>query len=241
MAQHDDFWDIIAQNVHIYRKDIKCLRDNGIVLEDGSEILSDALLCGTGWKSNYPFFSHERVASLGLPHSLQDPEQESETWKILLEAADRQVLAKFPQLGHPPPHRNPDTRSTTAKLYKGIAPLEDNSIAFLGHINISNSFRAAEAQAIWTTAYLDGSIGLPPLEQAQKEVAYMNAFSKRRYPSQGQKGDCLFFELVWYTDDLLANVGLKSHRKGWYADWVEPCLAADLKETTNEYKQRYGF
>jgi hypothetical protein len=237
LAQHEDFWDVIAQNADIYRQDIKSMKSNAIVLEDGSEVQSDALLCGTGWKSNYPFFSQKRVVSLGLPH---DAAQESEIWTSLLETADRQVLAKFPQLGNPPPHRKPNTPSTTAKLYKGIAPLEDDSIAFLGHINISNSFRAAEAQAIWTTAYFDGSISLPSMEQAQKEVAYMNAFSKRRYPSQGQKGDCLFFELVWYTDDLLGTVGLKSHRKGWYSDWVEPCLAADLKEVANEYRRIYG-
>ncbi|KAF4627203.1 hypothetical protein G7Y89_g10950 [Cudoniella acicularis] len=145
LAQHDDFWDTIAQNVHIYRKDIVSMKTRVIILDDGTEIPADALLC------------------------------------------------------------------------------------------------AAEAQAIWTTAYLDGSIGLPPLQQAQKEVAYMNAFSRRRYPSHGQKGDCLFFELVWYTDNLLEDVGLKSHRKGLWSDWVEPCLAADFKDIKDEYRNKYGF
>lgn len=241
LAQHDDFWDVIARNVHIHRQDIKCLKNGTIVLDDGSEIGSNALLCGTGWKSNYPFFSQEQVASLGLPRPLKDSEQESKDWTTLLDTADRQVLASFPQLGQPPPHLKSNTPTITAKLYKGIAPLEDHTIAFLGHINISNSFRTAEAQAIWTTAYFDGSISLPSLEQAQKEVAYMNAFSKRRYPSQGQKGDCLFFELISYTDNLLGDVGLKSHRKGLYSDWVEPCLAADFKGITNEYRKKHGF
>lgn len=242
LAQHDDFWDTIAQNVHIYRKDIRSMKPHAIVLYDGSEIPVDALLCGTGWKSNYPFFSQELARSLGLPHSPEeDSEQETKTWTSLLEAADRQVIAEFPQLEHPPPHRKPDVPTTTAKLYKGIAPLEDHSAAFLGHTDISNAFRAAEAQAIWTTAYLDGSISLPPLEQARQEVAYMNAFSKRRYPSHGETGDCLFFELVWYTDKLLEDVGLKSHRKGWWSDLVEPCLAADFKDVKDEYRKKHGF
>ena len=69
----------------------------------------------------------------------------------------------------------------------------------------------------------------------------MNAFSRRRYPSRGAAGDYLFFELVWYTDRLLEEVGLRSHRKGWWKDWVEPCLAADLKGAKGEYRRKYGI
>lgn len=69
----------------------------------------------------------------------------------------------------------------------------------------------------------------------------MNAFSRRRYPSHGAAGDFLFFELVWYTDKLLGDVGLKSHRKGWWTDWVEPCLATDLQGAGEEYRRKYGF
>ena len=82
---------------------------------------------------------------------------------------------------------------------------------------------------------------LPPLEQARREVACINAFSRRRYPSRGAAEDYSFFELVWYTDKLLEEVGLKSHRKGWWAHWVEPCLAADLKDAKGEYQSRYGI
>ena len=242
LAQHDDFWDTIAKNVYVYRKDINSMKPQAILLDDGSEVLADALLCGTGWKFHYPMFSKEQAHALGLPHlPEEDSVQEIETWTSLLEAADRQVLADFPQLKHPPPHRNSNVATTTARLYNCIAPLEDNSVAFLGHAHLSNSFRTAEVQAIWTTAYLDGSISLPPLEQAQREVAYMNAFSKRRYPSHGATGDFLFFELVMYTDKLLRDVGLKSHRKGWWSDWVDPCLATDLQGIKDEYRQKYGF
>lgn len=99
----------------------------------------------------------------------------------------------------------------------------------------------AEAQAIWATAYFDGNVKMPSLEQAQREVAYMNAFSRRRYPSHGAAGDYLFFELIWYTDKLLEEVGLKSHRKKWWADWVDPCLATDLKGARDEYRNKYKF
>ncbi|ESZ98416.1 hypothetical protein SBOR_1197 [Sclerotinia borealis F-4128] len=243
LVQHDDFWDTIAKNVRIYRNDVISYRDNIITLDDDTELFADEFLLGTGWDTKHRMFSPALGQSLGLPHfPVVQNQKETDLWKQLHEDADRQVIANFPLLKHPPPHREPSpSTTTTQKLYKGIAPLEDPSIAFLGAIDISNSFRAAETQAIWTTAYFDGNINLPPLEQMQKEVAYMHAFSQRRYPTRGQKGDCFFFELVWYTDALLHEVGLSSHRKGWWADLVEPCLASDLKGMKDEYKKKYGL
>ena len=190
---------------------------HSIVLDDKSELPVDVLLCGTGWKFNYPFFSKEQALSLGFHHSPEeDLPEDAKLWKSLLESADRWVLAEFPILKSPPSHKKPEIPTTTMRLYNYIAPLEDPSVVFLGRAHLSNSFRPAEAQAIWATAYFDGNVKIPSLEQAQREVAYMNAFSRRRYPSQGEAGDFLFFELVWYTDKLLGEVGLKSHRKGWW-------------------------
>lgn len=90
---------------------------------------------------------------------------------------------------------------------------------------------------------MSGHLTLPALERMQQRVAYMNAFSRRRYPSRGQNGDCVFFELIWYTDFLLAEVGLKSHRPSWWkwAYWVEPCLARDFAGIKEEYKRKFGL
>ena len=217
------------------------MRSHAIVLDDGSKVAADILLCGTGWKSTYPFFSKKQAYSLALPHSPDDDSPEdARLWGSLPESADQRVLAEFPVLKNPPPYKKPEVSTTTARLYNCIAPLENPSVVVLGRAHLSNSLRTAEAQAIWATAYFDGNVKIPPLEQARREVAYMNAFSRRRYPSHGAAGDYLFFELVWYTDKLLEEVGLKSHRKGWWADWVEPCLATDLKDTKDEYRNKYG-
>ena len=241
LAQHDDFWDTLAQNVDIYRNDISSVKPHSIVLDDGSEIAADVLLCGTGWKSNYPFFSTRQAYSLGLPHSLEeDSLEDSKLWASLLESADRRVLAEFPILETPPPYKKHTVSTTTTRLYNCIAPLNDPSVVMLGRAHLSNSFRMAEAQAIWATAYFDGNVKLPPLEQAQRDIAYMNACSRRRYPSHGAAGDYIFFELISYTDKLLGEVGLKSHRKGGLADWVEPCLATDFKDAKDEYRNKYG-
>ena len=245
LAQHDDFYDVLAQNVHVHRADIVSMDSDSILLDSGLCVRSDTLFCGTGWKTNYPFLPPSLTIQLGLPHPTDDDTvQDRELWTALLDEADKRVIAEFPYLRNPPQHVQPSESTkatTTARLYNAIAPLTDPSIVFLGRAHLSNSFRMAEAQAIWATAYFDGKATIPPIDQAQKEVAYMNAFSRRRYPSKGWRGEYIFFELVWYTDKLLAEVGLNSHReKGWWGNLVEPCLAADFKRVVKEYKDLYG-
>ena len=243
MIQHEDFWDTIAKNVSIHRSDIRTMQASSILLEDGSEVLSDVLFCGTGWSQHYPFFSKDQIVGLGLPSDpIEDIKEESLKWEKLLDAADERVLEQFPVLASPPPHFKRPAKSTGTRLYNGITPLSDDSIAFLGHILLSNSFRNAEAQAIWTTAYFDKNFRLPKTEQAEREIAYMNAFSKRRYPSHGATGAYFHFDLVGYTDKLMRDIGLNSHRKGsWWSDLTSPCLASDFKDIKDEYLSKLGL
>lgn len=242
MIQREDFWETIAKNFTIHRSNIRTMQASSIVLEDGSEILSDVLFCGTGWSQHYPFLSQEQVVDFGLPHDPgEDNVEESQKWTSLLDAADKQVLTQFPVLANPPPYFQRPTKSTGTRLYNGMTPLSDNSIAFVGHVLVSNAFRNAEAQAIWTTAYFDKNIKLPETEQAEKEIAYMNAFSKRRYPSHGVTGAYFHFDLVGYTDKLMRDIGLTSHRKGWWwSDLTSPCLASDFKDIKDEYLAKFG-
>lgn len=240
LVQHDDFWDTLAQNAQVYRNNISSMKTHSIVLDDGTEIEADVLLCGTGWSARYPFFSKEQACSLGLPHHPEDDTPEvSQLWNALLVMAEQQVISDFPVLKNPPPHDTPAVPTTPLRMYNCIAPLSDPSVVFLGHAHLSNSFRTSEAQAIWATAYFDGNVKMPTREQAQRNIAYMNALSRKRYPTHGAAGDYLFFEVVWYTDRLLEEVGLKSHRKGWWADMIEPCLASDFKDVKEEYLERY--
>ena len=242
MIQHEDFWSTIAGNVSIHRSNIRTMQEKSILLENGSVVLSDVLFCGTGWSQHYPFLSKQQVAEFGLPHDPEEDDKELyQKWTSLLDAADQQVLMQFPALANPPPNLRYPNENTGTRLYNGITPLNDDSIAFVGHILLSNSFRNAEAQAIWTTAYFDKKIELPETEQAEKEIAYMNAFSKRRYPTHGATGAYFHFDLVGYTDKLMRDIGLKSHRKGgWWADLTAPCLASDFKDIKDEYLSKFG-
>ena len=68
----------------------------------------------------------------------------------------------------------------------------------------------------------------------------MTTFSKRRYPSHGATGNYFHMDLVGYTDKLMKDVGLVSHRKGWWQDFVSPCLASDFKGMREGYLSKFG-
>ncbi|MCJ1246719.1 monooxygenase [Trapelia coarctata] len=244
LLNHDEFFDLIAQNVRIYSADILSLGPNLVHLQTGEKIPSDALLCGTGWVPSLQFLSPPLCIELGLPYPrASTPHSEQALWTQLEAAADERVLASFRQLAHPPPYYQRPVTHTPYRLYKHITPLcdaEARSIVFIGHIHVGSYFRAVESQAIWATAYLDGKLALPSEEKRREEVALFTAWCRRRYLSNGQGGNWMTFELVGYTDSLLKEVGLRSHRKGWWRDLFEPCTAKDLRGLREEYVRLYG-
>ena len=243
MIQQPEFWPLVSQKVTVYRADIVGTTANSLTLDDGRTVPTDVLLCGTGWNANYAFFSPQLARELGLPHDPgEELPEEAESWGKLMKADDQDIIKQYPFLAKPPANSKPisSTHLTPARLYNGIASLTDPSIVFLGRARLSNNFRGSEAQAIWATAYWDGHIKLPPFDQAQREVAYMNAFSRRRYPSRGFDGLNFHADLVWYTDRLVSQAGLESHRKGWWEDPEEPCLASDFRDCKDEYLAKYG-
>lgn len=241
VIQQEDFWDLVSKQVNVYRGHPCGTSSCALILDDGREVPTDIVLCGTGWNPAYQFFSDEQACRLGLPHEVRQDSADEQHWTNLMAQADVDVLRQFPVLAKPPTCKSVgEINLTPARLYHGVASLSDPSIVFLGRARISNNFRAAEAQAIWATAYFDGRTSPPPLEQARREVAYMNALSRRRYPTQGLDGINFHGDLVWYTDKLVADAGLTSHRKDWWVDPEEPCLASDFEDCKEEYLAKYG-
>jgi dimethylaniline monooxygenase (N-oxide forming) len=240
MIQRPDFWDTVAKNVHVHRNDIEKLEDHRIVLKDGPSIPMDVIICATGFINEYTFFTAEQRATLGLSHSKQESTAE-DAWSLLEAEADREVITRYPKLSSSP-HATPTDPSkskTPNRLYNCIAPLDDHSIAFMGNIYAPNGFRTAEVQAIWTIALFDGSLQLPSGETMRKDVAWVNAFMKRRYPTHGAGGNYLQYDMMGYIDRLLKQVGLTSHLKGWWTDLTFPMIAEDLNGTTREYIDKY--
>ncbi|KAL8845680.1 MAG: hypothetical protein Q9221_009165 [Calogaya cf. arnoldii] len=249
VCNHPDFLSTIAKNVHIHRNNISHLSTNSITLRPSRNFTEDSkpltlpidiLIYCTGWSPHTTLFPPETAQQLGhsVPLSHANPQLQSH-WSALEDAADPTILAELPTLAHPPAYRQIPSSSTPFRLYKAIAPPSDptHSLVFLGKIVVGNNFRVAEAQALWAVAYLDGNIGdLPEREEMKREVAETVAWDRRRYLNKGELGSWFYYDVVDYSDALLEQVGLRSHRKGWKRDLVEPCFAGDLRELGREYK-----
>lgn len=101
-------------------------------------------------------------------------------------------------------------------------------------------FPVVQCQSMWATAYLDGKLALPSSQEQQKEVALFAAWNSRRYLSSGDEGNNMTFELVGYCDSLLQDLGLKSHRRGWFKDLFAPFVASNFAGLKDEYSKKYG-
>lgn len=237
-----DFWETVAPNVHIYLDDILEVDKKLIRLKKGHEIATDVLLCGTGCDAaSFDFFEPDHLVQLGLPHLQKDePSEESNRWARLEQQADQEILKQFPILANPPKHLHKSSPTTSYRLYNGIGPLNDDSIVFIGYSLVTNYFQWAECQAIWATAFLDQRLNLPSLEEKQCEIAKVIAYNKRRYLSNGERGNFLMFESNFYLDKLLLEAGLSSHLKGWFKNYFVPRTAQDLVGLKDEYLAKYG-
>jgi dimethylaniline monooxygenase (N-oxide forming) len=242
MIQRPDFWDIVSKNVRVYRKDISSLSPSIIHLEDGPEIPSDVIICATGFKNEFTFLTEQQHRDLGLPHSRNVENDEEKAWKTLEAEAEERVLAQYPILREPPQDVHVLDfvgKMTPNRLYNCIAPLTDTSIAFVGNVHVPNGFRVAEVQAIWATALLSGNLKLPSEAEMRKDIAWVNAFNRKRYPTHGYLGNYFHYDMMGYIDRLLGQVGLQSHQKGWWANLVYPFITKDLFGTKEEFIRKF--
>lgn len=247
VCQRDDFFDVVAHRVKVHRQDIRRMTDHGLELADGTDVQADSVVFATGWKRSHPRFrvseeEQDLMVSLGLAapeHREHDPS--AAHWNALEAAAKKNVYARFPILLDRPPHHTADSSNSVIplRLYKGILPINDRSIAFVGQMLLGNNFRNAEVQALYAVSALDGTLSLPSKAQMEMTVAHTVVWDRLRYLSKGQPGNWLYWDLIPYTDDLLHELGLRSHRhnNGW-KDMFAPCFARDLTGLIEEYRMK---
>ncbi|KAF7885626.1 uncharacterized protein EAF02_004135 [Botrytis sinoallii] len=251
LLNHADFFDIVAENVRIFVGDIEDLKSNSLLLKTGEEIPSDAILCGTGWVPSLQYFTQAQCQEFGLPHILDHEEAKDEHahWAKLEAEADVQVLATFPHLQSPPDHYQKTATHTPYRLYRHMVPIsessssekDDRSIVFLGQIVVGNYFTTLECQSLWAVTYLDGKLDLPCKKEQEKDITLFTAWSRRRYLSNGQEGNNLIFDFIGHIDTLLKDLGLTSHRKGWFKDLFAAMWAKDLRGLQAELWKKFEY
>ena len=243
--QRPDYWDTIATQVHVYRQDVSRLTEHSIILQEEELENVDAIICATGWRPSYEtFFDDDLAEDLGLsvPTKSTTKHIENAHWESAERAAEAEIAQLFPRLQYPPSYNVKPAKHTPFRLYRNMVPTNTKShpgLIFLGHIMVGNNFRAAEVQALWAVAYLSGMMNLPAQAEIDKGVALALAWCRRRYLSKGLLGHWLYYDLVPYTDTLLDDIGLRSHRrKGWLGNFWKPCVAEDLEGLLEELKRK---
>ena len=244
--------------VKIHHCDVTSLSKTTIHCSNGIEIADvDALHCSTGWKHEPPIaFSPPSLAEkLGLPAINQDEDDAAPA-----KAARDSLLRRFPRLRQQPnvtPRRETGPASTGARaaehgpyqLYRYTVPplfWEKRNICFLGKFLALGQPVAAQCQALWASAYLEGKLpcqsGLKsPLTTAEitRQTHLQTQFHRLRYPAScGTKHPEFTFDTVPLFDLLLNDLGLKTRRKSsWWTEMTEPYKPGDYEGLIEEWSE----
>lgn len=242
LANKADFFDTVATHVHVYRQDVKCISENTLQLDNGTNITVDAIIYATGWTANLSYIDKQFALNLGCPMAEDDQDEKTfNHWHMLEQEADAVIAEQFPVLSQPPPHRQPDLKSTPLRLYKSVTPINDHSIAFVGKAIIAHAFPAAEVQALWAVAALDDKIPFLSIAEMEQEVARTTVWSRRRYLTRGYSAMWFPWDLIPYTDMLLKQLGLSCHRgTSWWKDMTTPSSSSKFRGLIDEYKEKYS-
>jgi hypothetical protein len=239
-----DFFQCIKNGtVKIHYADISHLTRHTVHLSTGEALEVDALHCSTGWKHEPPIkvSPPSLAARLGLPTDFDISRSE------LTQRADAEILEKFPSLKDQPKvtanrHAvDAESRKTPYRLYRYMVPpatVYSRNFAVAGAVLSLGSVINAQMQALWITAYLDGSLDLP---KSTNEIEYSTELSTRfghwRYPADyGDRHAALAFDSLPYFDELLRDLGLRFQRKSsWWRELLDDYRPADYRGIVDEW------
>ncbi|KAJ5612089.1 hypothetical protein N7510_005283 [Penicillium lagena] len=162
-----DFFELIKNGtIKVHIADLDRLSDHTVHLSTGETLQTTALICSTGWRStpNLQFLPEGIERELGFPWST-DPLDDA-----LVQAADEEILRRFPRL-RDQPRPNPQFRPLDdqaeaavphpfrlTRFMVPLALLKERSLAFMGVTMNFNTTLVAQAQALWITAYFGGQL-----------------------------------------------------------------------------------
>ncbi|KAL8832581.1 MAG: hypothetical protein Q9170_004825 [Blastenia crenularia] len=213
-----DFWSKIhTGNVKIIRDNIDLVEQNTVVLRSGETLSADYIVMCTGWGDHFGMFDARTKAELGLPTvyeaSPRDSDESSYGWEKYDMEADSAVNKKLPFLAEPPGLTNPMTNNVQPqrrwRLYRRSIPYSlavkgDRSLAIMGQIHTVQTPLVSEVQSFWSILYLLGEINLPNRDIMAREIADWNAWTRKRYLSQGQKFPYSLYDFLPVRDLLLS-------------------------------------
>lgn len=219
--------------IRVHTANISLLSPRKVHLSTGEVLDADALVCATGWKKT-PSFSFSNW-DIKLQRSVSEMTD-------LTQAADAEILARFPILKSQPLLRSPPKLTDPLRLYRFMVPpalWDDRSLAFAGMVSSASTSICANLQGLWISAYLDGKLNRTPVNDtdAVREAVLSSQWGKWRYPCGygGEVAD-LAFDALPYFDLLIRDLGLESRRKrSWLAETIEPYKPCDYRTVAKEW------
>ncbi|KAM3415975.1 hypothetical protein BST61_g9464 [Cercospora zeina] len=253
-----DFYSHIRSGrVTIHRKNLDRLGDDRVLLADGGQLPTDALIYCPGWKWTCPIkFTNTSSLDLGVP-SVMDQSSEIDKWIENCMQADQKIQSGLPYVMQAPPGPTRATLNafgayedgvahTSWCLYRSIAPPSQafgsskRDIAFLGCFGTLPKAAMCEIQALWAVAFLHDQVDLPPTpEEAKSEAMLWTRWARLRYPySHASKFMDTSYDVIPYFDVLLSDMGLRCRRKrNWWRELTEPYDTADYKGLVDEFRE----
>jgi len=237
----------------VHRTDVKGLLDgNTVQLIDGTRFQTDYIVACTGFDKSFQVFSEELQQKCGFVPD-EDPVEE-EKWRQLDQEAENTVDELLPYLKNSQSTtRNVFRLERTAgghKLLHGpsrhyrrlivpkLAATGDRSIIFPGFIHTIFTPTVSEVQALWGVAFLLGLHNPPSQSEMELEVAEWNAWSRKRYVSQGKKHAYAIFDFLPYVDVMLKDIGVNPRRKqNWFKNLFMPAYPREYRGMQEEFRQ----
>ncbi|THC88657.1 hypothetical protein EYZ11_011902 [Aspergillus tanneri] len=177
---------------------------------------TDALICCTGWQATPPI--EFRPASIA--HQLGFPWNQDPIPVEMMQAADSEILARFPRLAHQPSlpasytpvgADAPATAHHPFRLARFMVPpalAKQRSLAFMGMTMTINTTMIAQVQALWIAAYFDDGMALKSRERCPDEVR-----EKILRSGLGESTD-VDIDLLWETT-LHSQFGIHRYPAGF--------------------------
>ena len=253
-----DWFDLVREGkIKIVVDEIDQLGDGKEVrLQSGQILQVDAIVCATGWETggDVEFRPEGLREQLGMP-TTQSPDAEE---VALVKQVEAELYERFPYLKtrdtsrvhHPNPSlRYAPTEAPSQqpfRLYRFMVPpahLQDRSIGFAGALMCLGNMSCAYLQALWLTAYFDGTLQLPHADEGQvKHDVYRDTqhFVLRNAAGYGSVYPDLVFDSLPYFDAMVQDLGFHGKRKGglWMAEAFKSYGPEDYEGLVEEWKDR---
>ncbi|PLB49146.1 flavin-binding monooxygenase-like protein, partial [Aspergillus steynii IBT 23096] len=203
---------VTSGRVRVHVNHIERLSEHAVHLanpgDDGDKPLvlpSDALISCTGWQAT-PNLDFRASDALPFPDiAMGFPWSEDSIPKPMVEAADTEILTRFPRLMDQPSRPAcykplaPGAAATARhpfRMYRFMVPpalAASRSIAFMGLTMTINTTMVAQAQALWVAAYFAGDLmALKPSERCPESV-------RAELQKKGTTDEATDVDLLWET------------------------------------------